>query len=382
MIVAPLILLAALAIILGFFVCWGLAIAKLVRRQPLLTYEPRRPVPWGLIDLVLLVLVLFVLLNVSGYLLKGQIVRGEGVDRPPLTLQQNMLLIWADTAMKVGTMLIVTPIIMLRTGCTWRDLGVVPKEIGRDIAIGLAAFCMLAPIVFAIQAALTQIQPYKHPIIEMLTNTPDVPFFALLCFSAVILAPLSEEWAFRVLLQGWLERVMTHNGNPFYLLVGGIAPAEPIVIDDATQPPVSQSNANAPAEGITFLSSASTPQPGIQWIDPANPYSPPQVIVEPPAYKYAPPLAATVIPDFAPPSLWKQWLPIYVSSIIFALMHYSHGLAWIPLTFLALGLGYIYQRTHRILPSITVHFCLNALSMAAFWVQMFEVPQLEQMQGK
>ena len=57
-------------------------------------------------------------------------------------------------------------------------------------------------------------------------------------------------------------------------------------------------------------------------------------------------------------------------------MHYSHGLAWIPLTLLAFGLGYIYQRTHRILPSITVHFCLNALSMGAFWVQMFEAPQL------
>jgi membrane protease YdiL (CAAX protease family) len=377
MIVAPFILLAALAIILGFFVCWGFAAVKLFRGQPLLAYEPRRPVPWGLIDLVLMVLVLVLLMYASAHFLKGQFVRGEGAERPPMTLQQNMLLIWADTAMKVGTMLIVTPIIMLRTGCTWRDMGVVPREAGRDIAIGLAAFCMLAPIVFAIQAALTQIQPYKHPIIEMLTNTPDVPFFALLCFSAVILAPLSEEWAFRVLLQGWLERVMTHTGNPFYLLAGGIAPAEPMVIDDAMQPQTTVGNAIAPADGITFLSSVATPQPGIQWIDPANLYSPPQVIVEPPASKYAPPLAATVIPDFAPPSLWKQWLPIYVSSIIFALMHYSHGLAWIPLTFLALGLGYIYQRTHRILPSITVHFCLNALSMAAFWVQMFEAPALQ-----
>ncbi|MCE9529135.1 MAG: CPBP family intramembrane metalloprotease [Planctomycetales bacterium] len=377
MIVAPLILLAALAVILGFFVCWGLAIAKLVRRQPLLPYEPRRPVPWGLIDLVLVVLVLFGFAQLSVYLLHGLFGLGDGAVKQPLSLQQNMLLIWADIAMKVGAMLITAPIIMLRTGCSWRDMGVVPKEAGRDIAIGLAAFCMLAPIVFAIQAALSQIQPYKHPIIEMLTNTPDVPFFALLTFSAVILAPLSEEWAFRVLLQGWLERMVTHTGNPFHLLVGGIPPAEPMVLDDGVSPQPTDGNAIVPAEEITFLSSVATPQPGVQWIDPANPYSPLQAIVEPLESPYALPLAAAVVPDFAPPSLWKQWLPIYVSSIIFALMHYSHGLAWIPLTFLALGLGYIYQRTHRILPSIVVHFCLNGLSMGAFWVQMFEVPALQ-----
>ena len=46
----------------------------------------------------------------------------------------------------------------------------------------------------------------------------------------------AEEWAFRVLLQGWLERLMTHTGNPFHLLVGGIAPAESMVLDESGQP--------------------------------------------------------------------------------------------------------------------------------------------------
>src|SRR5687767_4662553 len=105
-------------------------------------------------------------------------------------------------------------------------------------------------------------------------------------------------------------------------------------------------------------------------------------IFEPVSAAYGPPLTAVVVPEFSPPSFWQLWLPIVMISIIFALMHYSHGLAWIPLTLLALGLDYIYQQTHRLLPSITVHFCLNALSMAPFWVQMFEAPQLQQMQGK
>ncbi len=374
MIVAPLIGLVALVVILSFFVLWGLAFVKLVRGQPLLAYEPRRPVPWGLVDLGLVVIILLLTILASSYLLKGQFGKGAGTENQPFTLQQNMLIILADTAMKVAVMLIVTPIIMLRTGCTWRDLGIVPKEAGRDICIGLAAFCMLAPIVFTIQGLLTQLEPYKHPLIEMMTNTPDVQLFALLCFSAAILAPLSEEWAFRVLLQGWLEKLVTYTGSSLHILFGGLAPAEPTLLEDG--------NSLAPPEGITFLS-VPHHQAEIQWVDPANLYAQPQAPTQPLASAYyGPPLAAPVVPEFCPAPVWKQWLPICLSSIIFALMHFSHGLAWIPLTVLAFGLGYIYQRTHRILPSITVHFCLNALSMAAFWVQMFEAPQLKELQGK
>src|SRR5205823_4065444 len=130
MIVAPLIFLVALVVILSFFVLWGLAFVKLVRGQPLLAYEPRRPVPWGLVDLGLVVIILFLTVIASSYLLKGQFGKGAGTENQPFTLQQNMLIILADTAMKVTVMLIVTPIIMLRTGCTWRDLGIVPKEAG------------------------------------------------------------------------------------------------------------------------------------------------------------------------------------------------------------------------------------------------------------
>jgi membrane protease YdiL (CAAX protease family) len=374
MMVAPLIGLVALVVILSFFVLWGVAFVKLFRRQPLLAYEPRRPVPWGLVDLGLVVIILFLAALASSHLLKGQFGPGAGTEKQPFTLQQNMLIILADAGMKVAVMLIVTPIIMLRTGCTWRDLGIVPRQAGRDICIGLAAFCMLAPIVFAIQGLLTQLEPYKHPLIEMMTNTPDMQLFALLCFSAAILAPLSEEWAFRVLLQGWLEKLVTYSGSSLHILFGGLEPAEPMVLENGNSP--------APPEGITFLLPVPQ-QTEIQWIDPTNPYAPPPTTTQPLASAYYDqPLAAAIVPEYSPPPVWKHWLPICFSSIIFALMHLSHGLAWIPLTLLAFGLGYIYQRTHRILPSITVHFCLNALSMAAFWVQMFEAPQLRQLQGK
>jgi membrane protease YdiL (CAAX protease family) len=373
MIVVFFILIITLIVLAGFVGCWGYAGYLLWNRQPLLPYEPRRQVPWGLVDLALVLLVGILLMVLTRFVLRDFFGPGAGTPNQPFSLGQNMLLILADTVLKLAAMLIATPIIMFRTGTTWRDLGISPREVQRDILIGLATFCMLAPIVFAIQAALVQFQPYKHPLIEMLTNTPDLRLFAMLAFSAVILAPLSEEWAFRVLLQGWLEKLITYTGPIRDIVIGGTQSLPEPVLGGGELPP---------GEGIVFAEAAeaarpdTTLQPGIQWIDPANPYAPPQ------GAESLPPFAASVLGDDAvpspqPPTLWKQWLPIVASSLIFALMHLSHGLAWIPLTVLALGLGFIYQRTHRILPSITVHFCLNALSMAAFWVQMFEFPELK-----
>ena len=40
--------------------------------------------------------------------------------------------------------------------------------------------------------------------------------------------------------------------------------------------------------------------------------------------------------------------------------------------FLAAGLGYLYRRTHRLLPSLIVHAALNSLSLWGLWVQVNE----------
>lgn len=60
------------------------------------------------------------------------------------------------------------------------------------------------------------------------------------------------------------------------------------------------------------------------------------------------------------------WQPIVFSSGAFALMH--SGLAQIPLFFFALVLGYLYQRTHRLWPSLVTHMLLNGGSLGMLWV--------------
>jgi membrane protease YdiL (CAAX protease family) len=64
------------------------------------------------------------------------------------------------------------------------------------------------------------------------------------------------------------------------------------------------------------------------------------------------------------PATWREWwLPIIISSFVFALMHAGQGNAPVPLFVLALGLGYLYERTHRIVPGMVVHFLVNLSAM-------------------
>ena len=46
----------------------------------------------------------------------------------------------------------------------------------------------------------------------------------------------------------------------------------------------------------------------------------------------------------------------------------------VALFILALFLGYVYQRTHRIIAPVFVHACVNALSMIQLWLLVFGEP--------
>ncbi len=59
----------------------------------------------------------------------------------------------------------------------------------------------------------------------------------------------------------------------------------------------------------------------------------------------------------------KTAWPVYVTSALFALMHFGQGAAPIPLFFLSLGLGFLYQRTGRLFPAIVVHMLLNGATL-------------------
>jgi membrane protease YdiL (CAAX protease family) len=220
----------------------------------------------------------------------------------------------------------------LRVRATPRDFGLSLRDLGSDVALGAAAFCMLAPPVLAMQGVLTKWFPSEHPLVVMLREKMTGPLFVVGVFVAVIVAPVVEEFVFRVLLQGWMERL----GRPKQL-PPRISP-EYFLNPPPSMPATSMVTAELVSEGA------------------ANPYAVPQQDAVP----------AKENPIAEPPPRW----PIFVSAVIFALMHAGNGPDPIPLFFLALGLGYLYRQTHRITPSMTVHFLLNAASMTLLWMEL------------
>jgi membrane protease YdiL (CAAX protease family) len=60
-------------------------------------------------------------------------------------------------------------------------------------------------------------------------------------------------------------------------------------------------------------------------------------------------------------------MPILISSALFGAAHFGYGPEPLPIFLLAIVLGYVYQRTHRIIPCIVAHALFNGLTMATLW---------------
>lgn len=307
----------ATSLILTSLGAWIAAVRRIRSGRSLVTFEPRRLVPWGFLDLAIAICLGFLLQVFARWALAG-------VDAIPETdipktdslpdlgpEQQTWLVLTVAGASMAGAILSLLAL-LIRTPSTLRDAGWVSVRTGRDIWLGVSAFVMLAPIAYGIQILLVRWFASKHPLIEMLQASPRWTLLASAGFSAVLVAPVVEEYLYRVLLQGWLEKLAALPDDTGRLLLG-----------DSPQPP------SLPADA-----------------DPSSQRETPNVTKHP------------------------DWWPLFVSALIFALLHWGNGPDWVALFVFALGLGYLYQQTHRVLPSIVAHLLLNAWSLTTLLIQI------------
>jgi membrane protease YdiL (CAAX protease family) len=346
-------LVVAAAILSGCLMGWARTIRKWSIGQLLIPWSSRREVPWAFIDLIGLAAI-FIAANLAiwaGLAYFGWLPSSTALK--DLTLSQRGVLTLATAVLSCLVLLIGLPLVALRCGANARDFGWSANDFVGDLKLGLAAFVMLAPPVYVLQAVLTQIWPSEHPLVELFKAGPDVRLFGMLALAAAIVAPIFEELMFRVVLQGFLEKAVSFRGSVFELVFGGSHP-EPDTLYAVNQ---------AAPEAVE--SAVQTLNPGPTNINP-----------------YAPPVEAKVLEDGSvargsaevesiPLRGWRAWLPIGISAIIFALLHFEHGPDWIPLFFLAVGMGYLYQRTHRVVPSLVVHVSLNSLSLWWLWILVY-----------
>ncbi len=281
--------------------CWVAAICRMRGGHPLVAYQPRRRVPWGAADLLFALLALLVFqalaMNIAARFASPE--AGSQLAR-----------VFAGAIGGLAAVGASVTAISLHAGASWTDFGVDRRYILADLRLGGLAFLMLAPPVYGLQHLLVQWFPSQHPLLSLLTEHGSPAVYLVVGFSAAIIAPLTEEYLFRLLLQGWAE--------------GAFA---------------------ARAETTESSQDIST------WRHADETQCEPETQA------------------LRTQEVRAGWLAILVSATLFAALHASHGPDPIPLFVLAVGLGYLYQRTHRILPSITVHFLLNSATLATFLLQ-------------
>lgn len=214
-----------------------------------------------------------------------------------------------------------------------RAAGLQPRSLMEDLKVGFYGFLLFIPPMLLLQAVLTNIWEYEHPTMEMIS--PDSSMLAIVSawWAATIVAPVSEEVLFRVVLLGWLLRCFAKPNDFIGGFIGGSATAFP------------QTEASS----------------GDRDLEEVNPYASP---------------ASTSVRGAAL-NHQKTWAPVFIVALLFAAVHFNQWPAPIPIFFLALGLCYIYRQTGSVVPCIMMHFLLNTFSMTVYTIEQFYAPQQE-----
>jgi membrane protease YdiL (CAAX protease family) len=340
------------AVLVGSAWAWSLIARRRKQGLPALDLEPAPPVPWSIIDVVIMLMLTFLINSILFAIAKRRLGLPEALV-PDASPEQMATVIFLFSISCFAALLLTLWIVPMRTGATWRDLGVVERPWSRDITIGVIAFFALAVPVYLIQVILTLLwKETSHPLVGLLREEPTTWFFVMSAFSAVLVAPIVEEFFFRVLLQGWLETVfyrqsLQRRGMPTSTSTGtwrdgsaddthghsDVAEAD----SDGGQRPAPRDLGRNPF--------AARRMAAMQDEDASSSAARRSILI-------------------THPSGWA----IVISALLFAIAHSGHGPDPIALFVLALGLGYVYQRTHRVLPCIVVHMMLNGLTLYNLWL--------------
>lgn len=338
----PTLLLTIALVILpiGCLVGWSGVWRKTRNGRPAIDFEIRDCVGWGLLDMAVYVVTVGALVGLGTSLAFRWADIEYDVDTSSLPPEdQAALFIAFGIAVLVATALL----LCWNVSRFQRLDGFDNSTIARDLRLGAQWFAMLIVPIIALQFVLNLWYPTQHPLIELLRETGNVAFLPTAAFAAIVAAPLFEECFFRLFLQGWLEKMQLTSERTAMGLATK-ADRDAVLLGGITSGSLTGSFTNPPETSDSF--------------DNSNAYAPPA--------QYGSDSSATESRE--PPTDRKvMWVPIVVSAGIFALAHLGHGPDWIPLFFLAVGLGYIYQRTGRILPTIVIHFLVNSLGILQLW---------------
>jgi len=329
---------------------WNYIFAQVSSRQEIVSYEPRRCVPWSGSDVGLAAVAWLAMqilctlpfaLETTDSATTAETQTVDAVDEEPeemTAVEKHPFGLMVAVSVGNAVAVSLACLWLRRRGADRRDLGFTSPGLGRDLQLGVGGFAAASIPVFIIQLVLVQFIPAKHAVSDIFEAQPGLATLLATAFSAVVMAPLAEEFFFRVVLQGWLEAVYAERAY------ARLAPA-------ANAADIRSEITSPAADG--FLATVATVATSSVGSVPVAPMATTISLRDDP--QVAPTLAESS------PAFRSFW-PVILSSLVFALVHLGNGPSPVPLFFFALVLGYLYRQTHRIWPSIIAHASLNALS--------------------
>jgi membrane protease YdiL (CAAX protease family) len=183
---------------------WLFVVSRLLNRRAPLPYEGRRPLPGQGIDLLVAAFLWIVVQKIPPLILlrlQGFALPVDGKFPPEAVLPllvDSCLSQFCATLIAIGWL-------ALRTGASLENLGFGLRSWRRDLPAGLIAAALIVAPVLTLNAVLQHYWPSEHPLITWVRESPQA--LAVASILAVLLAPVSEEFMFRVVLQGGLEKL-------------------------------------------------------------------------------------------------------------------------------------------------------------------------------
>jgi len=175
----------------GFISSAAFVRRRLSRGEPLVAERPHARVPWEASDVALVVV---------GYLMGATLMASASPEPRPLVDR-----LVGNVVLSLGTMLAAIAWLRFR-GADWPALGFPGGRLRDDVAIAGRALGLVVFPLLMLAAALNALMQYEHPIVDFLDSNHGLAAAALVVISAVFVAPLTEEFFFRKVLQGWLEK--------------------------------------------------------------------------------------------------------------------------------------------------------------------------------
>jgi membrane protease YdiL (CAAX protease family) len=192
-------------------------------------------------------------------------------------------------------------------------------------ARGLVGILIASPMIWFV-SSITEwayevrhyVHPQEHELLKVMGDTTSPAARTALIIGAVILAPLFEETIFRAHVQTFLRELLCK--------LSGVLPV--------VSAPSKQEGVEEPLPFAEVTRNAA---------DPGVSVTPSRTVV------------------------WQTWTAILIASALFTMVHPRW--MWPPIFFLAICLGYAYERTGNLWTSIVMHSLFNATSTYLFLSQ-------------